>query len=59
MWSEELDITKILFEHLQRCHRVLISPKHVVRGASMFKVLFNTLEINGSPNLPKIGGLGN
>ena len=37
-------MTKVLFEHLERCHRVLISPKHVVRGASMSKVLFNPLE---------------
>ena len=37
-------MTKVLFNYLDRCHRVLISPKYVVRGIRMTTVLFNHLD---------------
>ena len=37
-------MSKVLFNHLERCHKMLISSKHVIRGARHVKVLFNHLE---------------
>ena len=37
-------MTEVLFNHLERCHGVLIFTKYVVRGTRITKVLFNHLE---------------
>ena len=37
-------MSKVLFNHLERCYNVLISLKHMVEDSDMTKVLFNHLE---------------
>ena len=50
-------MSKVLFNHLERCHYVLISPKHMSEHPGTFKVLFNHfIKLPECVNFPKAGG---